>query len=176
LPNEIIDNNFPDKKIIIKRATTNIIRGVDGKIYCVFGNKAIKVYKKLLINAKQVAIKKETKKENFDELPGVIANAGFTRGFVRIVLDNSEINKVKAGDILVSSMTTPDFVPAMEKASAFITDEGGVLCHAAIISREMQKPCIIGTGRATTVLKDDDLVEVDANRGIVRILKKVKQQ
>ena len=60
----------------------------------------------------------------------------------------------------------------MEKASAFVTDEGGMLCHAAIIAREMNKPCIVGTKSATKILKDGDLVEVDANAGIVKILKK----
>ena len=60
----------------------------------------------------------------------------------------------------------------MEKASAFITDEGGILCHASIISREMKKPCIIGTKIVTKVLKDGDLVEVDANRGVVRVIRK----
>lgn len=73
---------------------------------------------------------------------------------------------------MVSTMTFPHFIPAMEKAGAFITDEGGILCHAAIVAREMGKPCIIGTGNATRVLKDGDLVEVDAERGIVRKVEK----
>ena len=68
-------------------------------------------------------------------------------------------------------MTTPEMVPIMKKASAFVTDEGGVTCHAAIISREMRKPCIIGTKVATQLLKDGDMVEVDANSGFVKILK-----
>lgn len=69
-------------------------------------------------------------------------------------------------------MTTPDFVPIMKRASAFVTDEGGITCHAAIVSREMKKPCIIGTKIATQVLKDGDLVEVDADKGVVKILEK----
>ncbi len=69
-------------------------------------------------------------------------------------------------------MTTPEMVPVMKRAAAFVTDEGGITCHAAIVSREMKKPCIIGTKIATKVLKDGDLVEVDANRGIVRILER----
>lgn len=68
-------------------------------------------------------------------------------------------------------MTTPDFFIIIEKAKAVITDIGGVTCHAAITARELKKPCIIGTEIATKVLKDGDLVEVDANNGIVRILK-----
>ncbi len=69
-------------------------------------------------------------------------------------------------------MTTPDYVTAMNKAIGFITDEGGVTCHAAIIAREMKKPCIIGTKNATQILKDGDLVEVDTDNGIVKVIKK----
>jgi pyruvate, water dikinase len=65
-------------------------------------------------------------------------------------------------------MTTPDFVPIMGKAGAIITDEGGITCHAAIVSREMKIPCVVGTEIATKVLKDGDLVEVDADNGVVR--------
>jgi len=69
-------------------------------------------------------------------------------------------------------MTRPEFVPLMKKAAAIITDEGGITSHAAIISREMNIPCIIGTKIATKIFKDGDLVEVDADKGIVKILKK----
>ena len=81
-----------------------------------------------------------------------------------------DLEKMKPGDILVTTMTTPDFVPLMQKASAVVTDIGGLLSHAAIISREFNKPCIIGTKIATKVLKDGDEVEVDADKGIVRKL------
>ena len=114
----------------------------------------------------------EDSKMPSDGLKGMIASPGKVRGIVRVIADKKELNKVGNGDILVASMTTPDFVPAMERAAAFITDEGGITCHAAIVSREMQKPCIIGTKIATKVLKDGDLVEVDAERGVVRILNK----
>ena len=67
-------------------------------------------------------------------------------------------------------MTSPDYVPYLKKVAAIVTDEGGVNCHAAIVSREMNIPCIIGTKIATQVLKDDDRVEVDADNGIVKIL------
>ena len=65
-------------------------------------------------------------------------------------------------------MTFPSFIAAMEKAAAFVTDEGGILCHAAIVSREMNKPCVIATKIATKIFKDGDLVEVDADKGVVR--------
>ena len=92
------------------------------------------------------------------------------RGVVRLLYSSDDINKVRRGDILVATMTLPNYIPAMEKAAAFVTDEGGILCHAAIISREMRKPCIIGTKIATKIFKDGDRVEVDADRGIVRKL------
>ena len=80
--------------------------------------------------------------------------------------------KLKQGDILVATMTTPDFFPIMKKAAGFITDEGGITCHASIVAREMKKPCIVGTKIATKVLKDGDLVEVDADKGVVKSLKR----
>jgi pyruvate, water dikinase len=80
------------------------------------------------------------------------------------------MHKINKGDILMCNATNPDIVIVMERASAFVTDEGGITCHAAIISREMQKPCIIGTKIATKIFKDGDMVEVDANKGIVRKL------
>lgn len=113
-------------------------------------------------------------KQEINELRGMVAWKGIAHGKVKVIRLSGELSKVQKGDIIVSIMTTPDFVPAMEKAAAFVTDEGGILCHAAIIAREMQKPCIIGTKNATRFLKDGDLVEVDANTGFVRILERAK--
>ena len=73
-------------------------------------------------------------------------------------------------------MTTPDFVPAMGKAAAIVTDEGGITCHAAIISRELGIPCIVGTRIATKVLRDDDYVEVNANHGIIKHISMPKSE
>ncbi|NCF75260.1 MAG: hypothetical protein GWO87_02115 [Xanthomonadaceae bacterium] len=69
-------------------------------------------------------------------------------------------------------MTSPDYIAGIKKASVIITDEGGLTCHAAIVSRELNKTCVIGTKIATKVLKDGDLIEVDANKGVVKILKR----
>jgi pyruvate,water dikinase len=80
--------------------------------------------------------------------------------------------KMETGDVLVSISTQPDLLPAMKKAVAFITDQGGVTSHAAIVAREMNTPCVIATKIATQILRDGDLVEVDADKGIVKILKK----
>jgi len=105
-----------------------------------------------------------------NELKGQIANKGKVSGQVRIVKNRKHAALVGDGDIIVSPMTTPDFIDAMKRAAAFVTDEGGVTCHAAIVAREMKKPCIIGTKTATQVFKDGDMIEVDAQQGIVRVL------
>ena len=101
---------------------------------------------------------------------GNVAYPGIVRGRVRIVISKEKIGIVEEGDVLVTAMTTPEFMPALKKAVAFVTDEGGITSHAAIVSRELKKPCIIGTKVATQVLKDGNLVEVDANAGVVKIL------
>ena len=109
--------------------------------------------------------------EQAESITGMVACKGVAKGKVKIVLKASEQFKVEAGDILVTSMTTPDFIPCMQKAVAFITDEGGITCHAAIVAREMKKPCIIGTKNATKILHDGDVVKVDAERGIIQVVK-----
>ena len=122
----------------------------------------------------EMGIKKfglEFEKEFVQEIKGRSAFYGKARGKVVIVKSVSDLNKVKKGDILVSITTHPDYVPAMQKAKAIVTDEGGITCHAAIVSRELKKPCIVGTKIATKVLKDGDLVEVNADKGAVEIIK-----
>jgi phosphohistidine swiveling domain-containing protein len=113
----------------------------------------------------------EIVKHDSDEIKGQVAFRGKVKGKIKIVLHPNDIGKVRKGDILVTQMTFPSFIAAMQKAAAFVTDEGGITCHAAIISREMKKPCIIGTKIATQVLHDGNLVEVDADKGIINILK-----
>lgn len=114
-------------------------------------------------------------KTNLDpnaEIKGLGVTTGIAKGRVKVCSGYKEaLNKVKKGDILVTGMTLPDYVPAMKKAAAIVTDEGGITCHAAIVSRELKKVCIVGTKVATQILKDGDMVEVDANKGIVRIIK-----
>lgn len=121
------------------------------------------------------ALKKEKeilgRKLKFDEVAefeGNSANAGKVIGKVRKILSAKEIDKMQTGEVLVSTMTSPDFISAMKKAGAIITDDGGITCHAAIVARELKKPCIIGTKIATKFFKDGDLVEVDAEHGKVR--------
>lgn len=101
---------------------------------------------------------------------GVCAQKGKAVGTVKIVRLIEDISKVKKGDVIVSPMTTPAFLPAIQKAAAIVTDEGGLLCHASIVAREMKIPCVISTKFASKILKDGDRVEVDAEKGIVKII------
>jgi len=105
---------------------------------------------------------------NLKSCKGMTACTGKKNGRVRIIMSQKDVKKMKVGEILVSNMTHPDYMVAIKKASAIVTDEGGVTCHAAIISRELQTPCIIGTKIVTEVFKDGDMVEVNANNGIIR--------
>jgi len=107
-------------------------------------------------------------------IKGQIACSGQAKGKVRIVFDPAKVKNFTKGEILAVSMTRPEFTALIKKASAIITDEGGITCHAAIISRELNIPCIIGTRVATKILKDGDLVEVDADKGEVKIIKRAR--
>lgn len=106
-------------------------------------------------------------------LTGVAASPGIGTGHVKILRSPNEIARVKTGDVLVAKMTSPDYVPAMKKASAIITDEGGLTSHAAIVSRELGVPCIVGTREATKRLHDDTVVTVDGVKGLVYLGGKV---
>ncbi|MBE6486564.1 MAG: phosphoenolpyruvate synthase [Methanosphaera stadtmanae] len=98
---------------------------------------------------------------------GLGASPGLVSGTVKIIRELDELDKILDGDILVTTMTTPDMVPAMKRANGIVTDEGGVTCHAAIISRELGIPCVAGTGEATTVLQENSKVTIDGKKGLV---------
>ncbi len=104
---------------------------------------------------------------NITELKGETGCVGYAKGRVKIIIRAEDMKKMEPGDILVSIATDPDIVPAMKKAGGIVTEQGGVTSHAAIVSRELGIPCVIGTKIATKILKDGDIVEVDANKGIV---------
>lgn len=101
---------------------------------------------------------------------GQTACQGYAKGVARIILDVSQFERFNEGEILVTGMTRPEFLPLMKKAAGIVTNEGGITCHAAIVSRELGKPCIIGTKNATTRIPDGAIIEVRANHGTVRIL------
>lgn len=101
-------------------------------------------------------------------LRGTPASLGTVTGKVKILHDSSESHRITKGDILVVEMTGPLYMTAMMKAGGVITNTGGLLCHAAIVSRELKIPCIVGTGNATEVLKDSQTIVLDATKGEVR--------
>ncbi|MBI4053799.1 MAG: hypothetical protein HY397_00540 [Candidatus Doudnabacteria bacterium] len=103
-------------------------------------------------------------------LTGTVAHGGLAEGFVRVVRRNRDIKRVRAGEILVCDMTNPNYLPALHKAAAFVTNRGGSLSHAVVLSRELDKPCLVNTRIATEVLKDGMRVVVDANRGYLKVL------
>jgi pyruvate,water dikinase len=100
-------------------------------------------------------------------IKGLPASPGFGSGQVKIIRKMQELDKVKEGDILVTTMTTPDMVPAMKRADGIVTDEGGITSHAAIISRELGISCVVGTGEGSSTLKENSVVTVDGKKGFV---------
>lgn len=109
-----------------------------------------------------------------NDFRGLSANRGVARGPARIVKSATEIKKIRPGDVLVAVMTRPDYIMGMKKAAAIVTNEGGVTCHAAIVARELNIPCVIGTKIATEVLHNGDIVEVNGNHGVVTVIERKK--
>jgi phosphoenolpyruvate synthase/pyruvate phosphate dikinase len=159
---EIKTGNIPSLEILKKREEGFIY--TDEKLFLTTQqNKVENTYQ---IKLEQVDTKNVTK------LHGSSASMGQVKGKVRKVMSVKDLKNFKDGEILVSPMTMPDFAVVMKKASAIITDEGGITCHAAILAREFGIPCIVGTRIATQVLADGDIVEVDTEHEIVNILTK----
>jgi phosphohistidine swiveling domain-containing protein len=119
--------------------------------------------------------KEKVKPEFSDQIKvikGTGVSSGKAQGKVKIFISSIDYEEIPEGAVLVTGMTNPQLVPYLKKAAAIVTDEGGITCHAAIISREMHKPCVVGTLNATQILKDGDEVEVDANHSVVKIFRK----
>ncbi len=136
----------------------------DGKILVLSGKKAIARLRRSKIYETQ-------SRKKTDTIRGVSASPGVARGRVRVGLNpNVLLRLFQPGEILVTSQTTPDFAPIMKRAAAIVTNEGGITSHTAIVSRELKKPCVIGTKIATDVLRNGDMVEVDADRGVITVL------
>lgn len=150
-------------KELDERIKFSVMHGTWNKVYVYSGKKARAFLKKTKWE--------EEKIEKVDELTGQTASPGKARGIVKIIETIEDMPKMKSGDIMLSETTYPALVPAMKKAAAIVTNIGGLTCHAAIVARELGIPCVVGTKIATKVLKDGDRVEVDANKGIVRVLK-----
>ena len=101
---------------------------------------------------------------------GLAASCGVVRGKARVMESASQLSELKKGEILVTYMTTIEFTQAFRKIKGVVTDEGGMSCHAAIISREFKIPCVVGTNIATRVIQTGDIIEVDGNNGVVNII------
>ncbi len=158
---EALSGNIPDKSILEKR--------IKGYVYT--NNKLYDNFEEV---AKEFNVEIEKVKQPINnELKGQVAYAGKVKGHVRIFRSRKDIPLLKEGEIMVASATMPDYTPAMKKAGAIISEHGGAVSHAAITSRELKVPCIVGVRGATQILKDGDYIEVDATNGIVKIIKKV---
>lgn len=134
-----------------------------GKVYLVQSRPVTTT--KTTVNSKQLTEEKNEIASLKEILVGQPASPGIGIGLVKIIYSSKEINKIKKGDILVTVMTNPDFVPAMKKACAIVTDEGGRTAHAAIVSRELGIPCVVGTKTATRTLKNNHIYTVDGRQG-----------
>jgi phosphohistidine swiveling domain-containing protein len=165
--NEVEDLVIKNRRVLgeeIKKRKNNLLLYWNGKnefaIFC--GRKAKTIFAPCL--------NKEIIKADVKHFKGIVVNQGRVVGRVIVIKGLKEMSKMKKGNVLVAPMTSPDYIIALRKAAAIVTDEGGMTCHAAIVSRELKIPGIVGTKIATKVLKDGDLVEVDAIKGIVKIL------
>ncbi|PLX28826.1 hypothetical protein C0581_00860 [Candidatus Parcubacteria bacterium] len=116
-------------------------------------------------------VEQEEVDRDMTEIPGTVACSGdedVVRGVAKIVLRSDDLAKVTQGDVIISTTTIPEYVPAMRRASAIATETGGLTCHAAIVSREMNKPCLIGIKHVTQIFKDGDHVEVDLKNSLIK--------
>lgn len=165
---EALNDKLPNMGVIARRRKSWVM--IDNNT--IYTGKNIKGFLSkhdIVLEDEDISFDRKTRK-----LIGRSAYNGVVQGKVKLVFVYDDIFKVKEGDIMVSPMTEPHFMPAIKKASALITDEGGITCHAAIIARELGIPCVIGTKLATEVLNDGDFVEVDADNGLVKIIRRAK--
>jgi phosphohistidine swiveling domain-containing protein len=125
----------------------------------------------MVLTGKDYLLWKDRIEPKNKEVRGSIAYSGKAEGIVKVHLSVMKGEDIPKGTVLVSGMTNPQIVPYLKNAVAIVTDEGGLTCHAAIVSRELKIPCIVGTKVATQVFKDGDFVEVDADSGVVRKIK-----
>ncbi|MEI7765320.1 MAG: PEP/pyruvate-binding domain-containing protein [bacterium] len=152
---------LPDQEILSARYDSSLIYSSLEKPHeTILTGKIIDDYESIILGGT-----KETK-----ELIGIVAYPGKISGKCKIILNPNEVSEFNNGEILVTGMTRPEFLPYIQKASAIITDVGGMLCHAAVTARELKIPCIVGTNNATKILKNGDIVEFDTNKGIIKII------
>ncbi len=157
-----LDTGQIDANELNERIKFSVARVLDGKFEFISKDHAQRFFSQIY---------KEEVYENITQILGTTAFEGQVEGITKLVNHPNEMFKMDKGDIMVSHSTNPNLVSAMKKASAIITDVGGITCHAAIVSRELKIPCIVGTRIATKILKDGTHVQVDASTGVIKILK-----
>lgn len=168
LPTEITDllrKELKMNKEIIRERKQGYLMWGDGEKTQIYSGNIVTIAKKKIKFL-------STKNQDCDKIHGQIACRGKVIGKARVIRMKGEFGKIRLGEILVVPSTTPDYVPIMKKSAAIVTDEGGLTCHSAIMSRELGIPCIIGTKISTKILHDGDLIEVDADNGVIKILKR----
>ncbi len=158
---QLLQGQEIDMNVVLERYENGcvMINDASGGDWLVHGTEFERLKKEIL----------DIKVQDVSDFRGVTASHGKISGVVRVILSPNNAT-IKDGEILVAPMTRPDFVPLMKKAAGIITDEGGVTSHAAIISRELGIPCIVGTRIATKVLKNGMIVELNGNHGIVKVI------
>ena len=166
----LMEQTIPEEVLHIKKLMPRLkeqlkIRQRSSTITADFKN-GIKVY------SGQIFFPKGVQRKAKFEVRGMVACGGKAVGRAKIVKNVDQVYKVNHGDIIVSPMTSPDLMAAIRRCVGIVTDFGGITCHAAIVAREFNIPCIVGTDDATKRISDDDLVEVDANSGVVRVLER----
>src|SRR3989338_1002783 len=166
LPEEVsrlLQGDDINKKEVIERTQYNMVITFPGKCTIFTGDDAKDFDKKYL----------HFKLEE-SEFKGRVAFPGCVKGYVKIVLGSSDFNRLKKRDVLVAMNTSPDYIPIIKKSAAIVAEEGGLTSHVSVVSREFRIPCIVGIANITKILKDNDYVEVDANKGVVKIIKRKK--
>jgi phosphohistidine swiveling domain-containing protein len=133
------------------------------KVVCLTGKAAVE-------KANELNVIVDTEDVDIKSFTGIPASTGIITGTAKIIKAATHINRVEKGDILVAVTTNPNYVSAMNKSNAIVTDEGGITSHAAIVSREMKKPCVVGCKIATRVLHDGDKIEVNGHTGEIKII------
>lgn len=159
----LLGKKVVDQKEILSRIKHSFVLGYEGDFLEITDPDLLETVQKNIID-EEVTDQKELK--------GQAAYVGEATGKVRIINDTPDMAKMEQGDILVSRSTNPKLFPAMKLASAFVTDAGGLTCHAAIVARELKVPCVVGTVHATKVFKDGDVVRVSATKGLVQLIEK----
>jgi len=159
-----IENYLKNKKLPSEKELKERLKGF--AFFCAGDSQ------KMILGAEYIKLQKYLSSFSGDEIKGSPAYRGLAVGVARIIHNPFKVKNFNEGDILITGMTRPEFLPLMKKAGAFVTDAGGLLSHAAIVARELKKPCLLATEYGSKMIKNGDLIEVDANKGLIRILKR----